>query len=117
MEGNIEFNCILEQLAETIAAKLSARLLEHQAVEHTSVSRWMGVAKAAEYLDWPKQRLYKLTASGQIPHYKQDGRLLFRSDELDPWLEQFAEGERPQEERRSRDRATVVFRNNGSTSA
>ena len=62
--------------------------------ESAEPSPWLSVASAAAYLDWPKGRLYKLTASGEIPHYKQDGRLLFRRDELDAWLQQFAQGER-----------------------
>ena len=35
-----------------------------------------------------------LTARGEIPHYKQEGRLLFHRGELDAWLQRFAEGER-----------------------
>ena len=46
----------------------------------------MNVERAAEFLGWPKQRLYKLTAEGAIPHYKHDGRLLFNRHELDAWL-------------------------------
>jgi excisionase family DNA binding protein len=52
-------------------------------------SAWMSTASAAPYLDWPVQRLYKLSASGAIPHYKQEGRLLFHRDELEQWLQQY----------------------------
>jgi hypothetical protein len=45
---------------------------------------------ATDYLDWPRQRLYKLTAQDAIPHVKHDGRLLFHRDQLDRWLSQFA---------------------------
>jgi len=38
--------------------------------------------------------LYKLTAQGAIPHYKHEGRLAFRRDELDRWLERYAQGDR-----------------------
>ena len=55
---------------------------------------WFSTATAAEYLDWPKARLYKLSARGEIPHYKHEGRLLFRRDELEAWLSRFACGER-----------------------
>ena len=51
----------------------------------------MGIEKTAAYLDWPKQRLYKLTAQSAIPHYKHDGRLLFHREELDRWLADFAQ--------------------------
>jgi len=80
---------LLEQLAELVAGKVAERLVEHQAVSSSAHPPWMGVDKAADYLDWPRQRLYKLTASGEIPHYKHEGRLLFRRDELDRWLERF----------------------------
>jgi excisionase family DNA binding protein len=86
-----ELDLLLERLVERVAERVCERLVAHQEVASAEQSPWMGVERAAEYLDWPKQRLYKLTASGQIPHYKQDGRLLFRSDELDRWLEQFAQ--------------------------
>ncbi|MFN2468179.1 MAG: helix-turn-helix domain-containing protein [Gaiellaceae bacterium] len=36
----------------------------------------------------------QLCAAGSIPHYKQEGRLLFRREELDEWLAGFAQGQR-----------------------
>src|SRR5437667_7958453 len=87
-----EFEALLERLAERIAERVFELNVEHQEVEHTSASPWMGITKAADYLDWPRQRLYKLTAAGEIPHYKHEGRLLFRADELERWLERFAHG-------------------------
>jgi excisionase family DNA binding protein len=90
-----DFDILLARLAKQIAERVCGRLVAHQEVANTNSSPWMGIEKAAIYLDWPKQRLYKLTASGEIPHYKQEGRLLFRSDELDRWLAHYAEGDRP----------------------
>ena len=87
-----ELEALLDRLVEQIARRVVELQVEHHAVEHESASPWMGVEKAAEYLDWPRQRLYKLTASGEIPHYKHEGRLLFRADELERWLERFAQG-------------------------
>jgi excisionase family DNA binding protein len=80
----------LEQLAELIARRL-AELQQEQRPEAEETSPWMGIDKAAAYLDWPKQRLYKLTAQSAIPHYKQDGRLLFHRQELDRWLAEYAQ--------------------------
>jgi excisionase family DNA binding protein len=80
----------LEQLAELIARRL-AELHQEQRPEAEETSPWMGIDKAAAYLDWPKQRLYKLTAQSAIPHYKQDGRLLFHRQELDRWLAEYAQ--------------------------
>jgi excisionase family DNA binding protein len=86
---------LLEQLLDRLATLIGERLVAGtQAatsgeVGETSVSPWMNVATAATYLDWPRQRLYKLTAQGAIPHYKQEGRLLFHRQELDHWLARF----------------------------
>lgn len=84
---------LLDQLSERIA-KGTAELLQGQAPSEAQASPWLSIERAAAYLDWPKQRLYKLSAQGAIPHYKQDGRLLFHKHELDHWLQQYAQAER-----------------------
>jgi len=81
-----------EELAERVARRVLELEREHGAASANGKSPWLGIAEAASYLGWPRQRLYKLTASGAIPHYKQEGRLLFRRDELERWLADFAEG-------------------------
>jgi excisionase family DNA binding protein len=84
---DIPLAMLLDELAERIADLVAGRLRQELAQASSSEqSPWLSIANAAAYLDWPKQRLYKLTAQGAIPHYKQDGRLLFRRDELDQWL-------------------------------
>jgi len=87
---------LLDELAERLARRVLALQEEtHQGEdEGPGRSPWMSARSTAAYFDWPVQRLYKLTASGEIPHYKQEGRLLFRRDELERWLAGFAEGER-----------------------
>lgn len=85
----------LDHLADLVARRvveLQSQLDSEQAGDEAERSPWMGIEKAAAYLDWPKQRLYKLTASGAIPHFKQEGRLLFHRSELEGWLRSFAEG-------------------------
>jgi excisionase family DNA binding protein len=89
---------LLEQLIDRLATQLAERLLSatHAAtggqVGETGGSPWMNIATAAGYLDWSRQRLYKLTAQAAIPHYKQEGRLLFHRQELDQWLARFRQG-------------------------
>lgn len=68
-----------------------AALLPHEAA--ASKSPYMTLAEAAEYLRWPKKRLYKLTAARAIPHRKHDHRILFHVGELDAWLDEFREGD------------------------
>ena len=41
--------------------------------------------------------MYRRVARMEMPHYKIDGILLFKRDELDSWLEQFREEPREQE--------------------
>jgi excisionase family DNA binding protein len=89
---------LLEQLLDRLATQLAERLLSAtQAATGGEVgeadrSPWMNIATAAGYLDWSRQRLYKLTAQGAIPHYKQEGRLLFHRQELDHWLASYRQG-------------------------
>lgn len=107
-----EIDVLLEWVAERITERVCERLITHQEVANASSTPWMGVEKTAAYLDWPKQRLYKLSATSEIPHYKQEGRLLFRTDELDRWLAHFAEGDRSGSERHAETRASVAMDGN-----
>ena len=82
---------LLDSLADRIARRLRDRQPPPPAEAAETGSPWLGVRRAAAYLDWPPQRLYKLTAQGAIPHFKHDGRLLFHRDELDQWVLQHAQ--------------------------
>jgi excisionase family DNA binding protein len=45
--------------------------------------------EASKFLNLSKSYLYKLTSSGQIPHYKPQGKMLyFEKSELENWLRQ-----------------------------
>jgi excisionase family DNA binding protein len=95
VSGKLELS--LAELIEQLATTLAQRLTENEPHQPTSStdSPWLNIENAAAYLDWPKQRLYKLTASGGIPHYKQDGRLLFHRAELDGWVREHAQPQQP----------------------
>ncbi len=43
----------------------------------------------SSYLGWSRESVYRRVARMAMPHYKVDGILLFRRDELDAWLEQY----------------------------
>ena len=81
---------LLDRIAQRAGQIVAERVLAR--VGAVSASPWLTVAEAAEYLRWPRERLYKLTAARAIPHRKHDGRLLFRRDELDDWIDGFREG-------------------------
>ncbi len=89
---------LVDQLGDHIAQRLH-ELQQGQRNEAADEERspWLGVERAAAYLDWPKGRLYKLTAANAIPHYKHESRLLFHRGELDAWLRQHAHGPRAEE--------------------
>ena len=84
-----------DRLVEHLAQRIVEIRDQQPAREAEERSPWMAIEAAAAYLDWPKQRLYKLSAAGAIPHYKQDGRLLFHRQELDQWLREFAQPVKP----------------------
>lgn len=46
----------------------------------------MSVDEVAEYTGYAKRYIYNLAQFRRIPHYKRDGRLLFKKDEVDQWL-------------------------------
>jgi len=82
----------LGELVELLAQRVAELVLQSLPAHAGERSPWMGIEQAASYLDWPKQRLYKLTAQSAIPHVKHEGRILFRRDELDAWLAGFVQG-------------------------
>lgn len=86
-QGLIEFR-LSDDERRQLAAEIAALLGEGE----TARRGWMRIERAADYLDWPVERLYKLAARDEIPYRKQRGRLLFQPDELDRWLEAFRQG-------------------------
>jgi excisionase family DNA binding protein len=70
--------------------QVSAAVLDR--LSDMPVSPWLNVVAAAEYLGWPKKRLYNLVAANEIPHRKQGNRLLFNRLELDRWLDLHYDG-------------------------
>jgi excisionase family DNA binding protein len=75
----------IEALEERVLGSVLERL-------QSAASPWMNVDQAAEYLAWPKKRLYNLTQKSQVPHRKVENRLLFHREELDQWLAEHYQG-------------------------
>lgn len=75
---------VLEAIAERAAEIVLERL-------DAPASPWLTLADAAAYLGWSRQRLYKRR---DVPRYKHGGRVMYRRDELDAFLEGHAEGRR-----------------------
>jgi excisionase family DNA binding protein len=86
-----------QQLIDAIAERVADLVLERldEVPRGAIAGRWMRSGEAAEYLGWNRSALYKRISRHAMPHYKVDGILLFKSEELDAWLEQYRE--EPQE--------------------
>ena len=76
---------LLEQIAQRVVDLLRTEISSALA----PASPWLDFEAACAYLDFGRDKLYKLAAARAIPcHKKQDGQgLLFHRDELDAWLQ------------------------------
>ncbi len=71
---------------EALVEEITRQVLDRLAAEQGNGSPWLaGAAQAADYLAWPRERVYKRLH--ELPHYRDEGRLMFRRDELDAYLE------------------------------
>ena len=88
-------DAIAERVADIILDRLGSapRILDRLADQPrgSKPSTWMRSAEVAQYLGWSRKSVYRRVARMEMPHYKIDGILLFKRDELDAWLEQFRE--------------------------
>ena len=46
----------------------------------------IGVEEAAMLIGYTVKGIYMLTSEKRIPHYKKNGKLYFKKDELEAWL-------------------------------
>jgi excisionase family DNA binding protein len=90
---------IPKELIDAIAERMADIILDRLADEPrgSGPGTWLRSAEVAQYLGWSRKSVYRRVARMAMPHYKVDGILLFRRDELDAWLEQFREEPREQE--------------------
>lgn len=60
------------------------KLLEAQNLVRKEV---LNFGEACDYLELSHSHLYKLTSTGNVPHYKPNGKkIYFKRSELDDWL-------------------------------
>ena len=77
-----------DELVERIAAIVSERVLDELRREAQN-GRWLTGAKAAaEYLGCSERRVYNRLH--EIPHVRDEGRLMFSTHDLDQWLRSLA---------------------------
>lgn len=51
-----------------------------------TISEIIGLKAVCELTGYSKPAIYQRTSKGLIPHFRRDGRLLFKSDEIINWL-------------------------------
>ncbi|WP_428656008.1 helix-turn-helix domain-containing protein [Runella sp.] len=73
------------ELAEIIRVNVREALAE-QARPSVSTSKPLSIDEAAKYLGIPKNTLYQLTSTREIPHQKPGKRLVFLAHQLDEWI-------------------------------
>ncbi|PTN09313.1 excisionase family DNA binding protein [Mangrovibacterium marinum] len=69
----IDFNSLSEKL-DSIESMLSNQ------------KRVFTIQEAAKFTNLAERTIYKKTSEGEIPHYKQAGKLYFDRRELEDWL-------------------------------
>ncbi len=82
--GDAILDQLVAQLADLVAEKVAARLVEPRA----SVSdEWLDTRRAAEYLGIHRDRVRRLAAEGTIPAEQASTgcKLYFRKSDLDAW--------------------------------
>ena len=76
------------------AAELGAELAARKVLEeHTQLTPWLDVERAADYLATTPAAIRSMTKRGQVRFFRsRTGRILFRPEHLDEW----ARGEEPE---------------------
>jgi excisionase family DNA binding protein len=79
---------IPDDVIEALARRVAEIVLTEMADDlRPSQGRWLRAKEAAECLGLTRSALYSRVHSQAIPHYKVEGILLFKRDELDRWIE------------------------------
>ncbi|WP_428657672.1 helix-turn-helix domain-containing protein [Runella sp.] len=73
------------ELAEIIKVNVREALAE-QNRPSASTSKPLSIDEAAKYLGIPKNTLYQLTSTREIPHQKLGKGLVFLAQQLDEWI-------------------------------
>lgn len=69
----------VERIAQIVEQRVAQRIVEQ-------ISPWMTLPQLCEYINAPKSRVYKLTSTRELPHYKEGNRLLFHRAEIDEYI-------------------------------
>jgi excisionase family DNA binding protein len=83
----------LDALADALAERVAERVADRLPPAEPA-SPWMTAERAAAYLSVPTKRVRNLTARGAIPYYRHEGRVFYRTADLDQWMQSYRKGER-----------------------
>jgi len=69
-----------------LVSVLNRVLNKEQSQVKSTMPEIIGLKAVCELSGYSKPAIYQRTAKGLIPHFRRDGRLLFRRDEIINWL-------------------------------
>ncbi len=75
------------EIPDALIERIAQRVAELVADNGTGSATYLDVKGAADYISAPVSRIYELKKKGAIPCHPDGRRLLFRTDELDRYLE------------------------------
>lgn len=73
-------------MSEEEFTTINARLDRIEQLALINTRPMLNVKEAAIFTGFSVKHLYNLTSTKQIPHYKMNGKLLFKKTELESWL-------------------------------
>ena len=69
-----------------LVSVLNTVLKKEQSQVNDTLPEIIGLKAVCELTGYSKPAIYQRTSKGLIPHFRRDGRLLFRRDEIINWL-------------------------------
>lgn len=75
------------ELRQLFREEIAQVLKEYNFAQATTTEKKIyNLEETADYTGFSKSHLYKLTSSGQIPHFKRGKKLFFEKFAIDEWL-------------------------------
>lgn len=83
---NVAYSALIELMRPLIVEAVEMAIKDLNSQPTQQVPHPLNVEEAAIFCKCSKHTLYRKTAAGTIPHFRQGNRLLFDESELLSWL-------------------------------
>jgi excisionase family DNA binding protein len=85
-ENNVVCAALIELMRPLILEAVERAIQDLNSQPTQQAARPLSIEEAAQFCKCSKHTLYRKTAAGTIPHFRQGNRLLFDETELLEWL-------------------------------